>query len=534
MTELGTRKKDKEKDPTRKDKKGKAKAQTDFIDLSCSPTSKSSKAQSGPPPNAPGGPSLLSANTPSGDHSKAWRKTFTHNPQALPMFSSNNPIDPPRAGANASPESLYSRSSGDTERTSHEVKIKILEMCISLKNKYLDIPPAAQADQEPFWGRVMEMLNLMPLTKGKYKESKDVHRAVEYWCQPRRSYMRENRLPAVSQSQPELDTLIDQWNLVFAQRFCKIHSGYFANTQFAQDTMKQIVKDEVDSWITRSLKERRNELERTSQPTLLSADSSLKDYGNAVKGLQNKFEMIKRDKSQALESEAVMSIVLKLQPSLRTAISQFLNGPTEPTRRTEPAIGTLEHVGFTPCSNGASVPATTVQRLEKPESQRREDDPLRKRKHLETESSGLKGGNTANTVPYDQSKRPRLDNHHNLPPVADTTRQKDTRVARSPPFRRPPLPSQSPTWKRNGPPDYRNDGYRSSGGHPPHRYEDHYRGDRNQDYYRGRYQDGDRYRPPPRAIRETTADFEGMSIQQQNMSLLRQIKQVKDMVEKKN
>ncbi|KAM0239420.1 hypothetical protein ACHAPO_003397 [Fusarium lateritium] len=173
-----------------------------------------------------------------------------------------------------------------------------------------------------------------------------------------------------------------------------------------------------------------------------------------------------------------------------------------------------------------------IQRLEKPESQLsgsstqksgREEDASRKRKDLEppirsTGSSGLEGGKTTNTVPYDQSKRPRLDNHHNLPPAGDTPRGKETRHPRSPPFRRPPLPSLSPPWRRNGP-----------------RYQDQYRERRHQDYYQGgRHQETDSYRPPPRVMRETTAEFEGMSIQQQNMSLLRQIKKVQDMVEKKN
>jgi hypothetical protein len=35
-------------------------------------------------------------------------------------------------------------------------------------------------------------------------------------------------------------------------------------------------------------------------------------------------------------------------------------------------------------------------------------------------------------------------------------------------------------------------------------------------------------------MRETTVEFQGLTLQQQNMSLLRQIKEVQSLVEKKN
>ncbi|KAL6913657.1 hypothetical protein FSST1_011417 [Fusarium sambucinum] len=193
--------------PGKKDRKGEKEPPTKVIDLSCSPASKSSTTPSRFPANAP--KASREQNRP---RETSWRKTFTYNSQPLPMFSSDNPVDPPRAGVTVGPASLGSRTSNDTERSSYSnnLKIKVLEICMSLKSRYLAMPPAPHADQEPFWGRVLEMLDLILLTKGKFKEWKEVNRAVEYWCQARRSYMRENRLPSVSQSQPELETLIDQ------------------------------------------------------------------------------------------------------------------------------------------------------------------------------------------------------------------------------------------------------------------------------------------------------------------------------------
>jgi hypothetical protein len=49
----------------------------------------------------------------------------------------------------------------------------------------------------------------------RFKVWKEVKGAIEHWCQPRRILLREGNLPPVSQSQPELDSLIDSWNEVF-------------------------------------------------------------------------------------------------------------------------------------------------------------------------------------------------------------------------------------------------------------------------------------------------------------------------------
>ncbi|RGP68850.1 hypothetical protein FSPOR_5056 [Fusarium sporotrichioides] len=473
------------------------------------------------------------------------------------MFSSDNPVDPPRAGANSSFSSMSggrSRTS-DTERSSYgnNVKVKTLETY-----------------QEPFWSRLLEMLERIPLTKGKFKEWKELNRAVEAWCQARRSYMRENRLPAVSQSHPELDTLIDRWNLVFALRFCKIHQGYIGNTiwpQFAEAKLKEVVKAEIDKWIATSLKERRDELQQHMRPTLLSSNNSLKDYDNVVKELQNQFEVVQRDKSQALESEVVMSIVLKLQPRLSTAILQGLNGPTEPTRRTEPAAASREPFSFTMSSTPASSSASALREKNKEngsmkkhpgppvsspasfnnstagvkgEHEKSGGDASKKRNHLDLPNRNTTSSSIPKAMSHDQAKRPCLDSRSGDSSFPADSRIGDTRDPRSLPFRRPAIPTQAgtrygtiqneargpernhkpppspakpltPPWRRN---------------EPPPRYRDQYR--------EGRYQEVDSYRPPPRAIRESTAEFEGMTIQQQNMSLLRQIKRVQEIVDKKN
>ncbi|RBR22361.1 uncharacterized protein FIESC28_04555 [Fusarium coffeatum] len=167
------------------------------------------------------------------------KNNHTYNSKPLPFFSSNDSTGPPSAGPPGtgtnrlrakSAAAVPDRSrTNDTERStySHDCKIKALETCLSLKDRYLDMPPAVQTDQEPFWTQARDSLERKPITRGKFKDWQAVQKGIESWCQPRRSSMREERLPAVSQSHPELDELVDQWNLVFAQRFCKIHMGYF-------------------------------------------------------------------------------------------------------------------------------------------------------------------------------------------------------------------------------------------------------------------------------------------------------------------
>ncbi|KPA37400.1 hypothetical protein FLAG1_09787 [Fusarium langsethiae] len=589
---------DREKDQSTINTK-KGKTHIDYIDLSSSPAASSSmapsrrantpKTPSRELPNKPGEPSIaleetrkMSSNT---IKSRPW-DPFTYNSQPLPMFSSDNPVDPPRAGANASFSLMsggQSRTS-DTERSSYSnnVKVKTLETCLSLKDQYLAIPPNSHADQEPFWSRLLEKLERTSLTKGKFKEWKELNRAVESWAQARRSYMRENRLPAVSQSHPELDTLIDQWNLVFAQRFCHIHSGYFGNTiwsQFAEAKLKEVVKAEIDKWIANSLNERRDELQRHIRPTLLSSNSSLKDYYNAVKAMQNQYEAVQRDESQALESEVVMSMVLKLQPRLSAAILQRLNGPTEPTRRTEPVAASREPFSFNMPSTPASSSASTPRQKNKENGSMKNHPgpPVSSPASFNNSTTGVKGeheksgghaskrrkdldfpnrittSSSNSKTEVDQAKRPRLDSRSGDSSFPADSRIGDTHDPRSLPFRRPAIPTQAgtrygtiqnearglernhkpppspaepltPPWRRNEPPGYRNPG---GPPHPPPRYRDQYREGR-------RYQEVDSYRPPPRAIRESTAEFEGMTIQQQNMSLLRQIKRVQEIVDKKN
>ncbi|CAJ0549811.1 Ff.00g034240.m01.CDS01 [Fusarium sp. VM40] len=88
-------------------------------------------------------------------------------------------------------------------------KIKVMELCLSLKDEYLAMNPAPLHYQEPFWSHLLEKLESNSVTRGKFKVWKEVKEAIDHWCQPRRTLLREGNLPPVSPSQPELDGLID-------------------------------------------------------------------------------------------------------------------------------------------------------------------------------------------------------------------------------------------------------------------------------------------------------------------------------------
>ncbi|KAF5673889.1 hypothetical protein FHETE_3276 [Fusarium heterosporum] len=105
-------------------------------------------------------------------------------------------------------------------------KIIVIKLCLSMKHKYLKMPPAPGFDQEPFWAQLLEKLP-QDIAANKFKVPKDVKDAVEAWCHSRRSLLREGALPVVSKAQPELDSLIDLWNEVFVERFCQVYRGYF-------------------------------------------------------------------------------------------------------------------------------------------------------------------------------------------------------------------------------------------------------------------------------------------------------------------
>ncbi|KAF5680967.1 hypothetical protein FDENT_8305 [Fusarium denticulatum] len=157
----------------------------------------------------------------------------------LPIFSSG---DFPQAEARSRPSNNVNNGKNTTPQTPQDIrkrsfttneKCQAIEMCLALSEEYLAMPLALHHDQGPCWAKVLSE-KLDRSLAAKMKTWKFLKECVEYWCLVRRALLREGRLPAVSQSQPELDTLIDSWNKVFAQRFCRMYRGYFESATASQ------------------------------------------------------------------------------------------------------------------------------------------------------------------------------------------------------------------------------------------------------------------------------------------------------------
>ncbi|KAF5611383.1 uncharacterized protein FSUBG_2214 [Fusarium subglutinans] len=157
---------------------------------------------------------------------------------SLPIFSSN---DFPQAETRSGPNNNVNNGNTtpqtpqDIRRRSFTTKEKCqaIEMCLTLRDEYLNMPLALNHDQGPFWTKVLNE-KLDRNLAAKVKTGKALKECVEYWCLVRRTLLREGRLPAISQSQPELDTLVDSWNQVFAERFCRMYKGYFESASTSQ------------------------------------------------------------------------------------------------------------------------------------------------------------------------------------------------------------------------------------------------------------------------------------------------------------
>ncbi|KAF5589371.1 hypothetical protein FPCIR_6817 [Fusarium pseudocircinatum] len=156
----------------------------------------------------------------------------------LPIFSSG---DFPQAEARPRPSNNVNNGN-TTPQTPQDIrkrsfttneKCQAIEMCLELTEEYLAMPLALYHDQGPFWAKVLSE-KLDRSLAAKMKTGKFLKECVEHWCLVRRALLREGRLPVVSQSQPELDTLIDSWNKVFAQRFCRMYRGYFESATASQ------------------------------------------------------------------------------------------------------------------------------------------------------------------------------------------------------------------------------------------------------------------------------------------------------------
>ncbi|KAM0425426.1 hypothetical protein ACHAPT_009215 [Fusarium lateritium] len=207
-------------------------------------------------------------------------------------------------------------------------KVEVMELCLASKDMYLNMTPSPNFDQKPFWNNVLQNIESNPITRGKFKGWKDLRDTVDVWAQPRRTSLREGNLPPPSVGQPVLDRVIDKWNHVFAQRFCAVNKGYFESNiwPLAEEHVQSFMQSEIHSWITGALQKRKDELERLTRTPMLGSNRDLGYYENSVRRLFYGSQASSKDAVQVRETEALMSLVLDLQPRLRsTIIEQIRN-----------------------------------------------------------------------------------------------------------------------------------------------------------------------------------------------------------------
>ncbi|KAG5780237.1 hypothetical protein H9Q73_006086 [Fusarium xylarioides] len=189
---------------------------------------------------------------------------------------------------------------------------------------------------------------------------------VEKWCEPRRFQPAEDG-PATSGS--ELDTLFDQWNTLYAEKFCSANRDLLEAEGWRKDAEQSrnsspsdgtdnpqaspqsnstsekadegldfegsiwpTVKDElmkfaeerIVRWAQEKLEERLQALESLTRPPLLKANSSLESYRVYLRYLMNRTEAAGKNSKAIRNTEAVMSMALDLLPGLEERLRDQL------------------------------------------------------------------------------------------------------------------------------------------------------------------------------------------------------------------
>ncbi|KAI1010917.1 hypothetical protein LB504_002109, partial [Fusarium proliferatum] len=203
------------------------------------------------------------------------------------------------------------------------------------------------------------------LRRGKWKVVKG---CVEKWCEPRRFQLAQDE-PATSDS--ELDALLDQWNGLYAEKFCSANQGLLEaagwrkaaeqsqngspsdgthNSQASHEsnsqsekvadkfgfkgsiwpTVKKELMEFAESrilrWAEEKLQERLQALESLTRPPLLKANSSPESYRVYLRYLMDRTEAAGKNSKAIRNTEAVMSMALDLLPGLEQRLRDQLEG----------------------------------------------------------------------------------------------------------------------------------------------------------------------------------------------------------------
>ncbi|KAM0239427.1 hypothetical protein ACHAP5_008349 [Fusarium lateritium] len=233
-----------------------------------------------------------------------------------------------------------------------EEKESILKICLTLKDIY--IPHRPKCQEQDFWRAVVSELP----ADSQYKDTwKTLREMVNRLCRPRRHELRDGILDKSTNTGIELHALIDQWNEVYARRFCRENRGFlnFADESPAEEphdvpepsatqcepetsvadfdekiwpAVKEIlipfIERKVLELVKNKLQERMDELELLIRPPVLKGDSSPETYHTYMSYLKGRIHAAGKKSSPIRESEAVISLITDLLPGMKMNLRKQL------------------------------------------------------------------------------------------------------------------------------------------------------------------------------------------------------------------
>ncbi|KAH6995962.1 hypothetical protein BKA56DRAFT_609248 [Ilyonectria sp. MPI-CAGE-AT-0026] len=199
-------------------------------------------------------------------------------------------------------------------------RTRILNICISSQKDYLSLQPVMNHTEEDFWRAIMQRIE--PTSRDKFTDWKHLRTNTNSWCDARRKELREGALPPPRDVRRELDMAIDGWNKIWVQRFTTLHKGYFETAVWAAVERKVLsfVQEELYDWINGELAKRRDAIETRSRARLLGENSSREDYSKTFGLFHDKVKSGGRVAFEIRESEAIMSLMVDIQPGLEKII----------------------------------------------------------------------------------------------------------------------------------------------------------------------------------------------------------------------
>jgi hypothetical protein len=223
-------------------------------------------------------------------------------------------------------------------------KESILKVCLTLKDIYISHPPNCQ--EQKFWEAVTSKIPI----HSQYKNSwRTLRVMVNGLCRPRRNDLRDSTLGKSTDTGMELHTLIDQWNEVYARRFCREHRGLlnFADGRPAEEphdvptpagsqcepetsvsdfddkiwpAVKEILipfaEKKILEVVENKLQERMEELELLIRPPMLKGNSSPETFHAYLNYLRCRIHAAGKNSPPIRKSEAVISLITDLLPGM--------------------------------------------------------------------------------------------------------------------------------------------------------------------------------------------------------------------------